>query len=113
MILSLISTKRGEKMNKGVINENLLEKNIQQIEFYAKEEVEFLNKIYNKLEEFRENYVSENNAFLLPKINNYKKNIDDIHQKRKKYCNILREVIALYIKTSNKIKSRVDGEHLL
>lgn len=88
-------------MNKGLLNRDLLEKDIEQLVFYTKEEKTILVKIYQKLEEITSNYNSTNTALFLSNISNSKNIIDKIYEKRNQYINILKKEIIKYNRLSN------------
>lgn len=89
-------------MNKGILNESLLEKEIEQIIFYANEEKTNLRKICNNLIELDNCYNSTNTKIFINNANNLKSKINTIYQKRIKYTNILKKVIINYNTLSNK-----------
>lgn len=88
-------------MNKGLLNRDLLEKDIEQLVFYTKEEKTVLVKIYQKLEEITSDYNSTNTALFLSNISNSKNIIDKIYEKRNQYINILKKEIIKYNRLSN------------
>lgn len=83
-------------MNRGILNQSLLEKDIEQINFYASEEIKTLNKICQKFEDGTSNYNSANTSLLLSNINNFKDSIDKLTNKRENYTYILNKVILQY-----------------
>lgn len=89
-------------MNKGIINQNLLEKNIQQINLYQEEETKILEKIYRTLKEGTKSYQSTNTALLLNEIHYIKKNIHLIEKKRVEYADVLNKAISNYSMLENK-----------
>ena len=86
----------GVNVDKAILNESLLEKNIGQIKFYAIEEKKALKKICNQLNEFNDSYNSSNFNDFLNSINKLKVKIDFIYEKRIKYVKILNKVISKY-----------------
>lgn len=88
-------------MNKGLLNETLLEKDIEQINIYANEEKEMLKNICNKFVEVSNSYNSTNSALLLNTVNNLKGNISSIYQKRTSYIGVLNRAISSYNILSN------------
>ncbi len=89
-------------MNKGLLNESLLDKDIEQINLYATEEKETLKCICNKFLETSNSYKSTNTALLLNVVNNLKGNIGSIYQKRVDYVGVLNKAISSYNTLSNK-----------
>lgn len=83
-------------MDKGILNQSSLEKNIEQIKFYSLEEKQILNKIDKELNEGSKNYNSTNTALFLNNVGNFKTNIDFIYEKRIRYTAILNEMIVKY-----------------
>lgn len=83
-------------MDKGILNQSSLEKNIEQIKFYSLEEKQILNKIDKELNEVSKNYNSTNTALFLNNVRNFKTNIDFIYEKRIKYTTVLNEMISKY-----------------
>lgn len=88
-------------MNKGLLNETLLDKDIEQIMLYANEEKENLKNICNKFIEISYSYNSTNTALLLNTVNNLKGNISSIYQKRTNYVSVLNRAISSYKVLSN------------
>ena len=97
-------------MEKGIIEQSLLEKNIEYLEFYSDEEKVMLNKIYNKVIDIVNNYISENSKLLINKNIHLKKNIDDIAAKRIRYTKILNKVILIYNDTSDAVVNYINRE---
>jgi len=89
-------------MNEGIINKDLLNKDIEQIEYYKNEEKNILNKINNKLNECIDNYTSSNKNLFLTKINNFNDDINKIYEKRGMYITVLKHTIEKYDYLSNK-----------
>lgn len=83
-------------MDRVIINQLLLERNIQQIDFYTNEEQLILNKISNQLYEISKNYKSNNNSLILEDINKFKEKITNLTKKRKQYNVVLNKVIQKY-----------------
>ena len=83
-------------MNRGILNQSLLEKDIEKINFYASEETKILNEICQKFEDGTSNYNSANTSLLLSNINNFKDSIDKLTNKRENYTYILNKVILQY-----------------
>lgn len=83
-------------MNKGILNHTLLEKNIEQIKFYALEETKSLNKVDKILNDAISNYNSTNTALFLNNESSLKTNINFIYEKRIKYTAVLNEMIEIY-----------------
>ena len=98
-------------MNKGIINQPLLEQNIKQIEFYAKEEQKSLTKICSALEEGSKEYNSPNVKLLLDNISVLKGKIELINKKRFKYMEILNKVILKYNNLARETKNKFDGDN--
>lgn len=88
-------------MDKGVLNESLLEKNIEQVQLYSDEEKESLTAICDKFYEFSKSYCSANTTILNNNIDELKSNISTIYAKRNQYVKILNEVIEKYDVLSN------------
>lgn len=90
-------------MNKGILDEFFLDKNIEQIKFYSKEEKISLTKICNIFGHTYNNYNSPNTYLLKNNVNNLKNNINSIYYKRLKYVSILNKVIVQYHTTIKEI----------
>ena len=99
-------------MDKGIINEPLLEKNIVQITYYGDEENKLLNKITKKFEEGTNNYKSKNTSSFLRNINILRNNTSLILTKRMAYANVLTRVIAQYHKLSDETVDKFSGGKL-
>lgn len=97
-------------MDRGIINESLLEKDIKNIEFYSNEENKVLNKIYTKFNDCCNNYKSENTSMLINDNNLIKNIIDSLYNKRVRYTDILLKVILQYNNLSNVAKSKFNGD---
>lgn len=83
-------------MNKGVVNENLLIKNMEKISFYSNEEYQSLTKIFQKLDSVNGIYNSENTKILQSHINKFGEDIPKIKDNRNKYVEILKRVMTKY-----------------
>lgn len=83
-------------MGKGILNRELLEKNIGNIKYYLEEEYSYLNKIYAKLKESSESYFSFNSNLILQTISTIPSDAEFLKNKREKYVNILNENIIKY-----------------
>lgn len=97
-------------MDKGILNQSLLEKNIEQIKFYSLEEKQILNKIDKELNEGSKNYNSTNTALFLNNVGNFKNNIDFIYEKRIRYTTVLNEMIVKYNELSIATRQIFDKE---
>ena len=86
----------GTRINKGILNGSLLEKNIEKIKYYSSEEKKLLNKIDKELNEVSKNYNSNNTTLFLNSGSNFKTNIDSVYKKRNTYTTILNETIIKY-----------------
>lgn len=87
-------------MNKGIINEELLDKNIKQLEFYSKEEYNLYKKICVQLTNLDNIYNSNNTVKFLKSINSLENKNSTIYEKRKnnKYIKESNYKIQLLIK---------------
>lgn len=92
-------------MNKGTLNETLLIKNINKIDFYANEEYKCLLKFYQELSSIRQVYNSNNINELQINLNNSKNNILKIRNNRKKYTEIMLKAIGKYQTLSENTKT--------
>ena len=92
-------------MNKGILESELLEKNIEYLQFYINEEYKMLNNIYNQMIECNSCYSSLNSKLFINEINNIPNNIKLIQENRLKYINILNNVIVKYKETSESTKN--------
>ena len=97
-------------MDKGILNQSSLEKNIEQIKFYSLEEKQILNKIDKELNEGSKNYNSTNTALFLNNVGNFKTNIDFVYEKRIRYTTILNEMIVKYNELSIATRQIFDRE---
>ena len=97
-------------MDKGILNQSSLEKNIEQIKFYSLEEKQILNKIDRELNEGSKNYNSTNTALFLNNVGNFKTNIDFVYEKRIRYTTILNEMIVKYNELSIATRQIFDKE---
>ena len=97
-------------MDKGILNQSSLEKNIEQIKFYSLEEKQILNKIDKELNEGSKNYNSTNTALFLNNVGNFKTNIDFVYEKRIRYTTILNEMIVKYNELSIATRQIFDKE---
>ena len=98
-------------MNENILNKALLEKNIEQINYYIEEEKQLLNKIFEKMELCLKDYNTSNTAKYLEKITDSKLNVSKISTKRTQYINILNNAIARYDRVSIETINRFDGEN--
>ena len=83
-------------MNKGLLNESFLDKDIEQINLYSNEENEKLKSICNKFTEISSLYSSTNTALILNSLNNLKGNIKNIYKKRIEYIGVLNRAKESY-----------------
>ena len=97
-------------MESGLIDEFLLDKDIKQISFYAKEEKDKINSICIKMEKILENYLSINSKLLLNDIEVLKNNQKMISEKRVEYQEILNKVIIQYEGLVEETKRKFSGE---
>ena len=97
-------------MNENILNKSLLEKNIEQINYYSEEEKQVLGKIFEKMQLCLRNYNTSNTADFLEKIIDSKASVSKISSKRAKYVNILSNAIARYDRVSIETINRFDGD---
>ena len=97
-------------MNENILNKSLVEKNIEQINYYAEEENQTLNKIYEKLQMCADNYSTSNKALFLEKIANKDFVVSKIASKRAIYSKVLTNAIARYDRVSGETINRFDGD---
>lgn len=83
-------------MDRGIIEESLLTKDIEQIEMYAEEENLNLNKIYSVCQEASSTYISSNSNMLNSSLSNMTNDAKKLLKKRNEYANTLRRVIERY-----------------
>lgn len=83
-------------MNKGIIEESYLQKNIDKINFYSNEEKKVLIKISQQFERCNDNYKSTNANIFMKTMNSFNLNVDRIYTKREKYQITLKNVITQY-----------------
>lgn len=89
-------------MNKGNLNREFLEKNIEQIIFYRDEEKNNLLNIFGQMEQSIGNYKSKNSSQFLNRISELKPAIEQIYAKRLSYISLLNKVIVQYESLSMK-----------
>lgn len=97
-------------MDKGILNQSLLEKDIEKIKFYSQEEKVKLNKLCNKFNEISKEYKSNNTVLLLNNVGNLKNNINQIYEKRIKYTEVLNRVISQYNRLSDETLKYFEGQ---
>lgn len=97
-------------MNENILNKTLLEKNIEQINFYSEEEKQVLSKIFEKMQICLKNYNTSNTAQFLEKIIDSKLSTSKISTKRTKYVKVLNNAIARYDRVSMETINRFDGD---
>lgn len=83
-------------MDKGILDSNLLKKNIEYLKSYIDEEYKNLNNIYNQLIECNNCYSSLNSKLFLNEINSVPNSTKLIQENRLKYVNVLNNVIIKY-----------------
>ena len=83
-------------MNGGILNQLSLEKNVEQISFYSKEEAVILNKVNEKFEKCTNHYKSINCKFFEKNISFLNSDIGRILNKRQLYINVLKRAIMQY-----------------
>ena len=91
-------------MNKGILNQSLVEKNIQQITFYSEEEQKKLNQICSEMIEASNNYKSSNTSIFTNHVTMMQKQIPIINEKRKKYADVLDAAIKQYHRLSGETR---------
>lgn len=95
---------RSDILDKGILDSDLLKKNIEYLKFYIDEEYKNLNDIYNRLIECNNCYSSLNSKLFISEINNIPNNIKLIQENRLKYVNVLDNVIIKYEDSSKYTK---------
>ena len=83
-------------MDKGIIDESLLTKDIELIDMYAKEENSTLLKICSICDEASQTYVSSNSSIINSYLNYMPNDADRLYKKREAYSDVLRRVIKRY-----------------
>ncbi len=96
-------------MNEGLLDRELLEKDIEQIEYYKEEERKTLEDICSQLEVCREFYQSQNIPQLLNDTDNPKMKCSMLYSKRNQYATTLKKAIELYETLSNETIKKFDG----
>lgn len=96
-------------MEKGIINIDSLSKDIEQIKYYKTEENQKLNLIVNKLYLCANSYNTNNKNLITEQIDDLKKNIEIIAEKRNKYLEILNNVVKNYETNSINTKKIFGG----
>lgn len=97
-------------MKNGFLDRAALEKDIEQIKFYAEEEKEKLAKIREQIERCTENYDSQNTKLILESIKNYGQNAEKFYDKRLSYMLVLKNAIALYEDLGRETVERFNGD---
>ena len=87
---------RSDFLEKGILNQELLERNIENIKYYLEEEYKYINKIYDKLNESSKYYCSFNTNLILEVIYNLPDNAEFLKNKREKYVIVLNKNIIKY-----------------
>ena len=83
-------------MNKGIIDETLLTKDIELIDMYTNEENNTLIKISSILDEASKCYVSSNTNFIDSALRSVSTDASKLLKKREAYSDVLRRVIKRY-----------------
>ncbi len=97
-------------MNENTLNKTLLEKDIEQINYYANEEKNILNKIFERMKLCTNEYNSSSNkSIILDKINSSQTMISKIESNRAKYVNVLNNAIKRYDRISIETINKFDG----
>ena len=98
-------------MNENILNKSLLEKDIEQINYYSGEEKQILDKIVERMRFCINNYNSSaNNSIIIEKVNNSQSMIPKIESNRAKYVNVLNNAIKRYDRVSIETVNRFDGD---
>ncbi len=91
-------------MNKGILNQSLVEKNIQQLTFYSNEEQKKLNQICVNMLEASTNYKSSNTSLLVNHVTMIQNQLPKINEKRTYYRKVLNDAINQYNRLSLETK---------
>ena len=83
-------------MDRGFVNEDLLEKNIEQILMYAKEERDILKKIGEVLSTISTSYDSVNDSSFCEGLIDFDKTVEFIYSKRNEYVGVLNKTLTIY-----------------
>lgn len=97
-------------MGKGIINQELLEKDIEYIDFYSNEENKLLNELNSEFQNMKEFYSSDNTFLFLKTVSDFSEDIKKILVKRNLYSVILNAVISLYHETTIEARKKIEGE---
>ncbi len=98
-------------MDKGIINQELLEKNRKLIDFYSREEQKTLSQIYTVFLEVCQNYQSTNTPFFTNHIQYEKSLLPVLDQKRSQYTAVMGDVVARYNLLSNQVTQKFEGRN--
>ena len=83
-------------MNKGIIDETLINKDIEFIDYYSEEETDCLRKLNSLFEDVEKNYSSDNTSLFLQSLENSESDILKFNEKRAKYILVLQKAIMKY-----------------
>ncbi len=92
-------------MDKGILNEPLVQKNVALLESYCSEEKNKLGQIFNVFSESISCYKSGNTGAISSKISNLKNNNSTIYYNRQRYIDVLNKAIQIYIDTAQQFVS--------
>lgn len=97
-------------MDKALLKQSFLEKDIDKITYYTLEEKKILINIYNAIEEGLSNYNTTNKSLFTNTLINYFSNVEKIFNKRLEYIKVLKDVITKYKTLSIKTISIFDKQ---
>ena len=97
-------------MSEKTIQRQLIEKNIQKLEYYISEEQKSFNRITSLFKNTSINYKSSNNNIIKNQMDTFKNSIPLITEKRKKYINILKQIVVRYETTSKEVAKMMKGD---
>ena len=80
-------------MDYGIIMLDELKKDIQYIELYSREEINYLNQIYGCFNELDKYYYSDNSLLLSEKQLELNNNLNLLSEKRIKYIEVLKNTL--------------------
>lgn len=92
-------------MDKGIMNEPYVQKNIDLLDSYSSEEKAKLNQIFSRFDESTKCYKSPNSGLIKKKVSDLISNASILYSNRQAYSNTLDAAIKIYIETAQNFVS--------
>lgn len=97
-------------MDRNFVNKAEIENNNKNIEFYIDDEYKTLTHLNKAFLSMKSAYKSDNNNYVVSRMESFEKIIEDIKNKRYSYLSVLNSVVDKYVLISANVNKKFEEE---